>query len=152
MKLVQWLNHRVAPWMTALGLTPRSVTLEVRGRRTGKPIRLSLSPARLEGKQYLVSLAGERDWVKNVRAAHGRALILHGRRRPVQLEEVAVVNRAPILLAYTRERAFTRSARKSALLYFGLEAPRLEDMERLAPKYPVFRIEPSAESTNRSAV
>jgi len=152
MKFVQWLNCRVAPWVTSLGLTPRSVTLEVRGRRTGKPIRVSLSPARLEGKQYLVSLAGERDWMKNVRAAHGQAFILHGRRRPVQLEEVALEHRAPILLAYTCERAFTRSARRSAILYFGLEAPRLEDMERLAPSYPVSRIEPRAPSSNRSAV
>jgi len=33
MKLVDWLNRRVAPLLTAAGWTPRSVTLEVRARR-----------------------------------------------------------------------------------------------------------------------
>jgi hypothetical protein len=139
MKFVEWLNYRVAPWIAAIGVTPRTVTLEVRGRRSGRPIRLALSPARLEGQQYLVSLAGERHWVLNVRAAHGEAFILHGRRIPVHLEKVPVEHRAPILRAYIGERAFTRSPRRAARLYFGLETPTLEDMKRLAPRYPVFR-------------
>jgi hypothetical protein len=145
MSVVEWLNRRVAPLITALGVTPRSVTLEVRGRRSGKPIRLSMSPARLDGKRYLVSLAGERQWVKNVRAAKGEAFLIHGRRLPVHLAEVPLQKRAPILLAYIRERAFTRSARRAARLYFGLEAPTLEDMERLAARFPVFSIEPLGE-------
>jgi hypothetical protein len=140
-KVADWLNRRVAPWITGLGITPRSVTLEVRGRRSGRPIRLSISPARLEGRRYLVSLAGERGWVKNVRQAQGRAFLIHGRRVPVHLSEVAVEERAPILLAWVRERAFTRSPRRAARLYFGLEAPTLEDMQRLAARYPVFAIE-----------
>ena len=142
MGLVQWLNRRVAPWITALGITPRSVTLEVRGRRSGRPIRLSVSPSRVGGKQYLVSLAGERDWVKNVRAAHGQAFLLRGRRIPILLEEVPFQQRAVILLAYVSERAFTRSPKRASRLYFGLDAPTLEDMERLAPQFPVFAIEP----------
>ena len=125
MGLVQWLNRRVAPWITALGITPRSVTLEVRGRRSGRPIRLSVSPSRVGGKQYLVSLAGERDWVKNVRAAHGQAFLLRGRRIPILLEEVPFQQRAVILLAYVSERAFTRSPKRASRLYFGLDAPTL---------------------------
>jgi hypothetical protein len=39
--LVTWLNRCVAPLITAIGITPRSVTLEVRGRISGKRIRLS---------------------------------------------------------------------------------------------------------------
>ena len=140
-----WLNRQVAPWITALGITPRSVTLEVRGRRSGKPIRLSISPARLEGKRYLVSLAGERGWVKNVRGAQGHAFLIHGHRVPVHLTEVPVQERAPILLAWVSERAFTRSPRRAARLYFGLETPTLEDMRRLAPQYPVFAIEESGQ-------
>jgi hypothetical protein len=128
--------------VTALGITPRSVTLEVPGRRSGRPIRLSISPARLAGKRYLVSLAGVRGWVKNVRAAHGDAFILHGRRVPVHLSEIPIQERGPILLAWVSERAFTRSPRRAARLYFGLEAPTLADMQRLAPNYPVFVIEP----------
>jgi hypothetical protein len=145
MSLVDWLNRRVAPLITAIGITPRSVTLEVRGRRSGRPIRLSMSPSRLGDKRYLVSLAGERGWVKNARAADGEAFILHGRRVPVRLREVPPDERAPVLLAYVRERAFTRSRQRAARLYFGLEAPTLQDMERLASRFPVFAIEPRAE-------
>jgi len=140
--LVAWLNRRVAPLITAIGITPRSLTLEVQGRRSGKPIRLSMSPSEIDGKQYLVSLAGERGWVKNVRASHGEAFIIHGGRRPVRLTEVPLDQRAPILLAYVQRRAFTRSPRRAARLYFGLEAPTLEDMHQLAAKFPVFAIEP----------
>lgn len=82
MGFVSWLNRRVAPLITSLGITARSVTLEVRGRTSGEPIRLSMSHSELDGRQYLVSLAGERAWVKNVRAAGGEAWIVHGGRLP----------------------------------------------------------------------
>ena len=144
MSFVNWLNQRVAPLITAVGVTPRSVTLEVRGRSSGKPIRLSMSPAAFDGKKYLVSLAGERAWVKNVRAAHGEAFIIHGARRRVHLREVPVDERAPILLAYVQRRAFTRSPSRAARLYFGLEAPTLQDMQRVAARFPVFAIEEPA--------
>ena len=117
MGLASWLNRRVAPLITALGVTPRSVTLEVRGRRSGKPIRLSVSPSDLDGRKYLVSLAGEQPWVKNLRAADGEAFII------------------------LKRRAFTRSAKQAARLYFGLETPTLRDMQGLAARFPVFRIE-----------
>ena len=144
MSLVSWLNRRVAPLITAIGITPRSVTLEVRGRTSGKPIRLSVSPSELNGKKYLVSLAGERAWVKNVRAARGEAFIIHGARRRVHLREVTIEERAPILLVYVQRRAFTRSPKRAARLYFGLEAPTLKDMQRLGARFPVFAIEEPA--------
>ncbi len=144
MDFVAWLNRRVAPLITAMGVTPRSVTLEVKGRTSGRPIRLSMSPAELDGRQYLVSLAGERAWVKNVRASDGKAFILHGGRRPVQLREIPVQERAPVLLSYVQSRAFTRSPKRAARLYFGLDSPTLQDMERQAAKFPVFVIEEGA--------
>ena len=140
MGVASWLNQHVAPRITALGVTPRSVTLEVRGRRSGRPIRLSLSPVVLGGRRYLVSLAGERAWVRNVRAAGLRAVLVHGRRRPVELREVPVDQRAPILLAYADRRAFTRSPARAKRLYFGKDEPTLDDMEAMAERFPVFEI------------
>ncbi len=58
MSLVGWLNRRVVPWITALGITPRSVTLEVRGRRSGRPVRVALSPATLAGNRAAVLYFG----------------------------------------------------------------------------------------------
>ena len=54
--------------------------------------------ATVEGKRYLVSMLGPgSDWVKNVEAAHGDAVIRHGRRRPVHLVAMPPEQRAPIL-------------------------------------------------------
>jgi hypothetical protein len=55
----------------------------------------------VEGQQYLVSMLGDKaQWVLNVRAAGGKAVIHSGRRTTVQIEEVPPDQRAPILKAY----------------------------------------------------
>ena len=67
------LNRAVAR-LAALGLTPENtVCLEVPGRRSRRPRRTSLVVAELGGCRYLVSLAGESEWVRNVRANGNRA-------------------------------------------------------------------------------
>lgn len=141
--IVGWLNSQIAPRITALGLTRGSVTLEVTGRRSGRPIRLSVTQVRHDGRVYLVALGGESNWVKNVRAAGGRATRVAGRRTPIQLTEVPVARRAPILLAYVNQRAFTHSGAQSARHFFGLSAkPNLAEMAALAERYPVFELQP----------
>ncbi len=86
----------------ALGIWPaRLVTLQVRGRRTGRLIAFPLVVADLAGESYLVSMLGERaNWVPNLRAAGGNAVLLHGRREDVHLEEVDPAERPPILRRY----------------------------------------------------
>lgn len=141
--LINWFNRRVAPWITALGLTSGSVTLEVRGRRSGKPIRISVTRVRHDGKQYLVALYRESQWARNVRAAGGAATIISRRRISVQLVEIPVEARAPVLLGYVNQRAFTHSGAQSARHFFGLKSkPTLADMVALAEQYPVFEIRP----------
>ncbi len=55
--------------ISALGLSPRYVVvLEVSGRRSGVIRRTTLVRATRGGQHYLESLAGESDWVRNVRA------------------------------------------------------------------------------------
>jgi hypothetical protein len=50
-----------------------------------------------EGERYHVAMLGqEANWVKNVRAGGGRAVLRHGRREAVRLEEVDAGARAPI--------------------------------------------------------
>ena len=90
-----------------------------------------------EGERYLVSLVGPRcDWVKNARAAGGKAVIRHGTRRRVRLEEVPVEERAPILKTYLK---WSLGAR--AIIEVSHKAP-VADFEAVAAKYPVFRIVP----------
>lgn len=141
-RFVDWLRFEAIPWYTALGLTKGTVTLEVPGRKTGKPTRVSLTTVRRTGARYLVSLYDQSQWVKNVRAAGGQATILSRGRTPVQLVEIPQAERAPILLGYVRQRAFSHSGAASAKLFFGLGPnPTLADMEAIAERYIVFRIE-----------
>lgn len=140
----KWIKFKAIPVFTALGLTHGTVTLEVVGRRSGKVIRLSVTRVRLEDKSYLVSLGGESQWVQNVRVAGGAATIISGRRTPVHLVEIPIDERAPILLAYVNQRAFTHSGAQSARRFFGFQSPpTLEDMARVAAGYPVFEVRQS---------
>ncbi|MFI2711016.1 nitroreductase/quinone reductase family protein [Micromonospora sp. NPDC018662] len=124
------------------GLGPRNwVTLEVRGRRTGRTVALPLVVADHEGERYLVSMLGDQvNWVANVRAAGGRAVLRHGGREPVRLVEVDVADRPPIL---RRHLALAPGARPHVPV--DRHAP-LAEFARVAPGIPVFRI-----STDRPA-
>jgi deazaflavin-dependent oxidoreductase (nitroreductase family) len=111
------------------------VTLEVKGRQSGRPISLPLVLAVVEGQQYLVSMLGENvAWVRNVRAAGGKAVLRHGRREEVRLEEVPADQRATLLKAYL-ERA--PGARPHVPV--DKDAP-LSEFEKTAATIPVFRV------------
>jgi hypothetical protein len=141
MSLVDWFTKIAIPWFTSLGITSRTVTLEVRGRKTGKLIRVSLSRTDYAGSQYFVSLAGEVDWVKNVRAAGGKVVIVSRKQTPIQLMEIPLEERAPILLAYVQKRAFTHSGAQASQLFFGLGPhPTLQEMNEIASRYVVFKV------------
>jgi hypothetical protein len=93
--------------------------------------------ATVDGKRYLVSMLGPgSDWVKNVEAANGEAVIRQGRQRPVHLVAVPPEQRAPILREYVR---IAPSGRQHFPLPVG--AP-LSDFEVIAGRYPVYRIDP----------
>lgn len=141
MGLFDWVKYTWIPWYTSLGITNRTVTLEVIGRKSGKARRVSLSKTKYAGQEYFVSLAGESEWVRNVRAAGGRATIRSGRRIPVRLVEVPKNERAPVMLAYIQRRAFTHSGAQASRHFLGLGAnPTLEEMEEICDRFIVMRI------------
>ncbi len=112
-------------------------TLEVIGRKSGKTISLPLVVALVDGQRYLVSMLGdEAQWVQNVRAAHGRAALVSGRRTAIQLEEIPAEKRAPILKAYLQRAPGARPH-----VTVDKDAP-LPAFEAIAAAYPVFRIIP----------
>jgi hypothetical protein len=76
------------------------------------------------------------NWVRNVRAAGGEAVLRHGRREEVRLEEVAPEQRAPVLKAYLERAPNARTH-----VPVDKDAP-LEEFERVAPRLPVFRVVP----------
>lgn len=94
--------------------------------------------ATVDGKRYLVSMLGPTsDWVKNVEAAHGEAVIRKGRRRRVRLVAVPPEQRPPILREYVQ---IALSGRKHFPV--GVGAP-LAEFREIAERYPVYRIDPS---------
>ncbi|MGY1781958.1 nitroreductase/quinone reductase family protein [Geodermatophilus sp. SYSU D01036] len=141
---LQWLGHV----LTALGLSPGYVvTLEVPGRRSGVLRRTNLVLARHEGQGYLVSLTGESEWVRNVRAARGRAVLArHRRRRAVTLVEVPPAERPPVIRSYVlraARRPGSTAVAREARAFFGV-GPDLSAAEiaAVADRFPVFQVRP----------
>src|SRR5215831_18703526 len=96
------LLNTVQAQLAAYGIGPaRVVTLDVRGRKTGRIISVPVVVADYDGARYLVSMFGENSaWVRNIRAAGGAAVIRHRTRQAVHLDEVPASQRPPILKRY----------------------------------------------------
>ncbi|HVP04696.1 MAG TPA: nitroreductase/quinone reductase family protein [Dehalococcoidia bacterium] len=152
-RIVNRLWYRVVAW----GLVPRrwpgvpvigSTTIEVPGRKSGVMRRIPVTWVEFEGQPYLVAMLGEEsDWVHNARATGGKVVLKRGRRRKALLEELPVEQRAPILRAW-----YKRTGRSTPKNYIGLPpgAP-LEAFEKIAPRWPVFRITPASAVGYRSS-
>ena len=111
--------------------------LETTGRRTGRVHRVPVVLLRSGADRWLVSPFGETAWVHNVRAG-GEAQIGRGRRlRPIELSELAVGERAPVLRRFRRRFGvipFVRAA---------FDASGRDDVDTFAAeaeRHPVFRI------------
>ena len=148
MAFKRWLYHGGHPnrlakilnrgWaiLHSLGIfSARFVTLEVAGRKSGKIVSFPLAMTVLNGERYLVSMLGdETNWVQNVRAASGKAMLVHGIREQVLLEEVDTRQRAPILKAYLKIAPGARPH-----IPVNKDAP-IAEFEKIVSKYPIFRI------------
>ena len=137
-KGVTRVMNRLSAWMHAAGVWPRRlVTLEGPGRSTGRVISFPLVMVDLEGDRYLVSMLGEKaNWVHNLRAAGGAAVLRHGARENVKLDEVEPAVRPPILCRYL---ACAPGARPHIPID---HRASLEAFAQVAPGYPVFRVVP----------
>jgi deazaflavin-dependent oxidoreductase (nitroreductase family) len=144
--LARAMNRVSALQFSAGLLSPHyAVTLEVPGRRTGRLISFPVAVAEYQGERYLVSMLGEdANWVHNVRAAGGQAVLRRRGRQTVHLEEIEPGDRAAILRRYL---AIAPGARPH--IPVDRDAP-LAEFERIAGQYPVFRITPATPSPNGS--
>jgi deazaflavin-dependent oxidoreductase (nitroreductase family) len=125
--------------LTRLGVSVYgSRVLAVRGRKSGEVRTVPVNLLEHEGTRYLVAPRGETQWVRNLRASREGELRVGRRREPFRASELADADKPPVLRAYLRKWAF------EVKVFFegvGADAPEAE-LRRIAPGYPVFRIEP----------
>jgi hypothetical protein len=111
------------------------VALQVIGRKSGRMISFPLVMVTVDGQRYLASMLGDNtQWVRNVRASGGRAVLRSGGREDVQLEEIPTDQRAPILKAYLQAAPGARPH-----VPVDKDAP-LAEFEKIAAAIPVFRL------------
>ena len=128
------LNALVRP-LARLGLTgPRTHLLTVVGRKTGTPWSTPVSIVEEGGERWLVAPYGDRNWVRNARAA-GWVDLRRGRRRErLAVEELAPEDAVPVLRRYYELGRVTRP-----FFDVGLDSPQ-EAWLAEAPSHPVFRL------------
>ena len=123
--------------LTRLGVSlVGSRVLEVRGRKSGEWRRTPVNPLKYEGERYIVAARGETHWVRNLRAS-GEGRLRKGRRiEDFTATEVPDDEKLSLLRAYLKKWAWEVGAFFQGV---GADAPD-EDLRRIAPLHPVFRI------------
>jgi deazaflavin-dependent oxidoreductase (nitroreductase family) len=121
--------------LARLGLAGRRThVLTVTGRKSGRrystPVQLVLE----EDARWLVAPYGERDWVKNARAAGEVELTRARRTRRYRVEEVEAGEAARVLREYVRTTPIVKR-------FFDADANApLESFVAEARRHPVFRL------------
>ena len=130
------LNRMVAG-LTRLGVSLwGSRILEVPGRKTGEPRRTPVNLMTFEGQRYLLAPRGHTQWVRNLRASGGGKLFVGRRSEDFTAVELDDTEKPDLLRTYLRKWKW-----ESGQFFGGVgpDAPE-EEIRRIAPDHPVFRI------------
>ena len=118
--------------------------LEVRGRKSGKTISLPVDPLDLGGRRYLVCARGNANWVRNARSAGEVVLARAMRRQRYAVRELSPDLSPPVLKAYLH-----RFAAEVQRFFPVPKGSPVEAFNDLAPRYPVFELQPLDEAVPR---
>ena len=123
--------------LTRLGVSVwGSRLLSVRGRTSGLERTTPVNLLTMADRRYLVAPRGETQWVRNIRAAGGGALVLGRRREAITVQEVDDDDKVPVLRSYLK-----RWKAEVGVFFSGVSATSSdEDLRRIAPDHPVFLI------------
>ena len=137
-RLGRLLNGAVAN-LAKLGISLWGTRLlYVRGRRSGQWRPTVVNLLVHDGERYLFAPRGGTQWVRNLRAAGNGKLRLGRRTELFTATELADDDKSAVLRAYLARWKFEVGA------YFdgvGPDTPE-EELRRIAPGYPAFRITP----------
>ena len=111
--------------------------LRVRGRKSGELHSHPVNLLTFDGVRYLVAPRGLTQWVRNIRVSGGGELVLGNKVEHFNAVEIPDEAKMPILRAYLR-----RWKAEVGIFFQGVSADSPEeDVRRIAPDHPVFRIE-----------
>lgn len=111
--------------------------LRVRGRKSGELHSHPVNLLTFDGVRYLVAPRGLTQWVRNIRVSGGGELVLGNKVEHFKAVEIPDEAKMPILRAYLR-----RWKAEVGIFFQGVSADSPEeDVRRIAPDHPVFRIE-----------
>ena len=130
-------SGNVVRWLTAHGISLLgSRVLVVRGRKSGELRSTPVNLMELDGERYLVAPRGNTQWVRNVRAAGGGELHLGKRVEVVDLVELPVGERGPVLRVYVTKWGWEVGRFVEGLSKKSTDA----EIAAVAPGMPVFRV------------
>lgn len=131
--------NRVVAGITRLGISVYgSRVLAVRGRKTGEWHTTPVNLLVLAGTRYLVAPRGHTQWVRNLRASGEGRLLVGRRAEDFRATEIADEDKVALLREYLKRWKFEVGAFFGGV---GPEAPD-EELRRIAPDHPAFRLEP----------
>jgi deazaflavin-dependent oxidoreductase (nitroreductase family) len=130
--------NRVVEAATRAGVSMwGSRVLRVRGRKSGEMRSTPVNLLAHADARYLVAPRGQTQWVRNLRAAGEGELVLGRRVERFRAVELDDADKPDLLRAYLR-----RWKVEVGLFFEGVSADSPdEDLRRIAPDHPVFRIE-----------
>ena len=132
---VRRLVNAVIRPLVRVGLAGRhTYLLTVEGRTTGRHYSTPVTLVEDGDKRWLVAPYGERNWVKNARAAGWVELSRAGKTERLRVTELADVEAGPVLRNYLRKAPVTRP-------FFDVRASDpVEAFIAEASRHPVFRL------------
>jgi deazaflavin-dependent oxidoreductase (nitroreductase family) len=140
-----WLKpiNKVLIAMLRLGLPisrhEAPVVLTVAGRKSGRPRSTPITPMHVDGNRFVVNGYPGADWVSNVRAADDATLTQGRRSERVRMAELPADEARPVLREFPAQVPTGVDLMKRAGV---LTDGTPDELEGLAGRLPVFRIDP----------
>jgi len=129
--------NRAVAGLTRAGISVwGSRILVVKGRTSGLPRSTPVNLLTHDGQPYLVAPRGDTQWVRNLRVAGSGELKVGRRTQRFTATEVPDADKEDILRAYLK-----RWKAEVGIFFGGVGAKSsAEDLRRIAPNHPVFRL------------
>jgi deazaflavin-dependent oxidoreductase (nitroreductase family) len=129
--------NRTVRRLTRMGISVAgSRDLRVRGRKSGEWRSTPVNLLTIDGDRYLVAPRGTTQWVRNIRSSEGGELKVGRRVETFRSEELADEAKVPVLREYIRRWGWEVGA-----FFEGIDKTSSDDdLARIAPGFPVFRV------------